>query len=144
MAKTAKVSGGDENGNITVTALRQAIASRQGYAFQGALPKEFMMDQAAARNKVALPKVERGYGVQLPAEEFCLTGVGWGLREGWESEEDVPSFEEGGKAVGETGREDERMGGMDGAEGDEDDEGAGRMEDVFGTDAGGDTSMGQD
>ncbi|CZT15009.1 related to TFIID and SAGA subunit [Ramularia collo-cygni] len=151
-AASAKAkAAADDSGNITVTALRQAIASRHGYAFQGALPKEFMMQQAAQRNLIGLPKVERGYGVQLPDEKYCLTGVGWGLKEGWESEEDVPVLQEdGGRvAVVESGKEDERMGGMDGGaedddDDDDDDEGAGRMEDVFGTDAGGDTSMMED
>jgi transcription initiation factor TFIID subunit 9B len=132
-------AGGDD-GAITVTALRQAIASRTGYNFQagGALPKEFMLEQAAERNRVALPKVERSYGVQLPPEKYCLTGTGWSLRDEWDSEEEVPSRPNG---IGVTGREDARMGGMDCAM-DEDEEGMGRMEDVFGEDAnGGDTSM---
>jgi transcription initiation factor TFIID subunit 9B len=134
-------AGGDD-GAITVTALRQAIASRTGYNFQagGALPKEFMLEQAAERNRVALPKVERSYGVQLPPEKYCLTGTGWSLRDEWDSEEEVPS---GPNGIGVTGREDARMGGMDGAmDEDEEEEGMGRMEDVFGEDAnGGDTSM---
>ena len=139
--------GGGEDGTISVTALRQAIASRSGYTFHPALPKEFMLEQAQERNRIALPKVERGYGVQLPPEKYCLTGVGWGLREEWESDEELE--EEASRAQG--GREetdaDERMGGMDGAmeDDDEDEEGAGRMEDVFGEDAGGgDMSMEQD
>jgi transcription initiation factor TFIID subunit 9B len=136
----ARKAGGGE-GEISVTALRQAIASRNSYAFAPALPKEFMMEQAAERNRVQLPKVERGYGVQLPPEKYCLTGVGWNLKDEWESEEEV---EEGGGA-GQRRREDvdESMGGMDGAA-DEDEEGAGRMEDVFGEDDGGDTSMKDD
>ncbi|EGP89474.1 unnamed protein product [Zymoseptoria tritici ST99CH_1A5] len=136
-------AAGDDSNAITVTALRQAIASRQGYTFQGPLPKEFMMEQAAERNRVALPRVERTFGVQLPPEKYCLTGVGWGLRDEWESEEDVPA-EDAPRPV-ENGTADEKMGGMDGGEDeDEDEEGAGRMEDVFGTDTAGDTAMAQD
>lgn len=103
-----------------------------------------MLEQATERNRVALPKVERGYGVQLPPEKYCLTGVGWGLRDEWDSEEDI--FEENGVGPAATGlAEDERMGGMDGnMEEDEDEEGGGRMEDVFGEDDPGDTSMTQD
>lgn len=133
----------EDSGNITVTALRSAIASRQGYTFQGPLPKEFMLQQAEERNRVQLPKVERRFGVQLPPEKYCLTGVGWGLKDEWESEEDIPA-ENAAPKVTETEREDARMGGMEGAEDDEDEEGAGRMEDVFGTDAAGDTNMAQD
>jgi transcription initiation factor TFIID subunit 9B len=133
--------GGGEDGTITVTALRQAIASRTGYAFTPALPKEFMMEQADQRNRVQLPKVERSYGVQLPPEKYCLTGVGWSLNDEWESEDEV----EEGQGAAQSRREDadESMGGMDGAV-DEDEEGAGRMEDVFGEDGGGDTSMKDD
>jgi transcription initiation factor TFIID subunit 9B len=136
-------TAGDDSNAISVTALRQAIASRQGYTFQGPLAKEFMMEQASERNRVALPKVDRSFGVQLPPEKYCLTGVGWGLREGWESDEDVTV--EDAPRQAEDGRQDEQMGGMDGAENeDEDEEGTGRMEDVFGTTAAEDTSMAQD
>ncbi|KAK3049280.1 Transcription initiation factor TFIID subunit 9 [Extremus antarcticus] len=136
-------AGGGEDSTITVTALRQAIASRTGYHFHpgGALPKQFMMEQAEARNKVALPRVERGYGVQLPPEKYCLTGVGWGLREDWESEEE--GVEERENGVRSVGRDDEAMGDLDGAEDEEDEEGVGRMEDVFGEEREGDTSMGE-
>ena len=128
-----------------MTALRQAIASRTGYHFEsgGALPKEFMQEQAQERNRIQLPRVERGYGVQLPPEKYCLTGAGWGLREEWDSEEEVETRQENGDTGKE--KEDEAMGGMDGTMEDEDEEGAGRMEDVFGEGAGGgDTSMMQD
>ena len=101
------------------------------------------MEQAVERNRIQLPKVERGYGVQLPPEKFCLTGVGWGLKDEWESDEDVV-IEEAAPAMSRSASqrkevdEDERMGGLDG---DEDEEGVGRMEDVFGE---GDGSMAQD
>lgn len=124
---------GADDGSISVQALRQAISSRTGYTFAGALPKEFMLEQASERNRIQLPKVERSYGVQLPPEKFCLTGVPWGLKDEWDSEEEV---EENGTVT-----QDTTMGDADGAA--EDEEGGGRMEDVFGED-GGDTSMTQD
>ena len=99
------------------------------------------MEQAAERNRVQLPKVERGYGVQLPPEKYCLTGVGWNLKDEWESEEEVDEGAGAGQRSGEDA--DESMGGMDGTA-DEDEEGAGRMEDVFGEDEGGDTNMKDD
>lgn len=131
-------AAGDDSA-ITVTALRQAIASRVGYRFQsGALPKEFMLEQAAERNRVALPRVERVYGVMLPPEKYCLTGVGWGLKEEWDSEEDEEEETEAREnGVAGAEKDDEQMGGLDGAadgDGDEDEEGAGKMEDVFGED----------
>ncbi|KAM0720483.1 hypothetical protein Q7P37_004619 [Cladosporium fusiforme] len=142
-----RATAGDDGSNITVTALRQAIASRQGYAFEPALPKEFMLEQATERNRVALPRVERGFGVQLPEEKYCLTGVGWGLAEEWDSEEeeDVPRVNGAGSAAvaPPAAREDEDMGGVDEAEGD--DEGEGKMEDIFGESAGdGDEVMKED
>lgn len=143
-----KAPAADDGSNITVTALRQAIASRQGYAFEPSLPKEFMLEQATERNRVALPKVERGYGVQLPEEKYCLTGVGWGLKEEWDSEEE----EEEQLVNGTSGappaarQEDETMGGMDGTGEEEgDDEGEGKMEDIFGEEGGdGDDAMKED
>jgi transcription initiation factor TFIID subunit 9B len=127
-----KAAAGDDGSNITVTALRQAIQSRQGYAFETALPKEFMLEQAGERNRVALPKVERGYGVQLPEEKYCLTGVGWSLQDEWDSEvEDEEPKVNGTAAALPAARaeDDEDMGGVD-DEGD--DEGEGKMEDIFG------------
>ena len=89
--------GGNEGeGSIGVTALRQGIASRQDFAFSGGhLPKEFMLEQAAERNRVGLPRVERGSGLVLPPEKFCLTGAGWGLKDNWEESEDEDEEMEG-------------------------------------------------
>lgn len=134
-------AGGEGAGGegVTVTSLRQAIASRQGYTFQGHLPKEFLLEQAAERNRVALPKVERGYGVLLPEEKYCLTGVGWNLKEEW-SDEDMEEDEEQEQQVNgavHAAREDVGMGGIDDATNEDDEEGAGRMEDVFGEEGGG-------
>ncbi|KAK4555788.1 Transcription initiation factor TFIID subunit 9 [Recurvomyces mirabilis] len=142
-------AGGAGSEGITVTSLRQAIASRQGYTFQGHLPREFMLEQAAERNRVALPKVERSYGVQLPPEKYCLTGVGWNLKDEWDSEEEEEEEGEGeGRMVNGTSGHDEEdvgMGGVDHEDGEEeeeeDEEGAGRMEDVFGEGGGEDTEM---
>lgn len=140
-----KAAATDDGSNITVTALRQAIASRQGYAFEPALPKEFMLEQATERNRVALPKVERGYGVQLPEEKYCLTGVGWSLKDEWDSEEDEEPRVNGTAAAGPpAAKEDEDM--LDGTGEEEgDDEGEGKMEDIFGEAAGdGDEVMKED
>lgn len=76
----------NQEGNIALPALRLAIASRMQYQFNPALPKDFQMELAQERNKIALPKPEREFGVRLPPERYCLTGVGWGVREEWESE----------------------------------------------------------
>jgi transcription initiation factor TFIID subunit 9B len=137
----------DDSGAITIQALRQAIASRQGYTFQGPLAKEFMMEQAAERNRIALPRIDRSLSMQLPPEKYCLTGVGWNMKEEWDSDEDLLDEDAqppAAAAATAANKEDEQMGGIDGEAEDEDEEGAGRMEDVFGADSGGDTNMTQD
>jgi transcription initiation factor TFIID subunit 9B len=78
-------NSGDESG-VSLAALRTAVAAKAGYQFQPALPKEFLAEVAGERNRVALPRVEREFGVRLPPERYCLTGVGWGVRDEWESE----------------------------------------------------------
>lgn len=47
------------------------------------------MEQAVERNRVALPKIQKSWGVQLPPEKYCLTGTGWSLRDLWEEDEVV-------------------------------------------------------
>jgi len=75
-----------EDGEVSQKALQVAIASRTNYQFCTSLPKDFLMDLAGERNRVLLPRCERGFGVRLPPERYCLTGVGWGLREEWDSD----------------------------------------------------------
>ena len=148
---------------VSLPALRLSIASRLHYQFQTGLPKEFLMDIAAERNRVALPGASRGFGdtptsaaaatatsgaagrtstvmagMRLPPERFCLTGVGWNLRDGWESDGEeevvVPSrataSDTAAAAAAEAGQGEQHE--------EEDDEGGddedGRMEDVFGED----------
>lgn len=110
---TTTTKGGGAGG-IGVTAVRQAIASRGAAGRGGGLGKEFWLEQAGERNRVGLPKVVRG---GLPDEKWCLTGVGWGMKEEWSSEEEVEEGDEGGG-------EDEVMGGMD-VDGDGDENGDG-------------------
>ncbi|KAI9682853.1 MAG: Transcription initiation factor TFIID subunit 9 [Trizodia sp. TS-e1964] len=89
--------------NVTISSLRLAISGRLNFQFKSALPKEWWMDQAAERNRVALPPIGRDWGVRLPPERFCLTGVNWALKEDWESEgeEDVDMMDLGEKQAGE-------------------------------------------
>ncbi|KAJ5247091.1 Histone-fold [Penicillium chermesinum] len=116
---TGKNAAGEVN-NVSLGALRLSIASRLHYQFQAGLPKEFLMDVASERNRIALPGVSRGFdqgnnqaqgaanqsvmmaGMRLPPERFCLTGTGWNMKDEWESEgeEDLPDATEpeGGEA----------------------------------------------
>ncbi|KAK4454798.1 transcription initiation factor IID, 31kD subunit-domain-containing protein [Podospora aff. communis PSN243] len=129
----APVNVGDAN--ITANAIQLAIASRLGYQFRGGgagggggISKEWMLETARERNKVALPRVQPSeWGVRLPSERFVLNGLSWGLRDVWagqEGEGDSESEEDGADAM--EGVETEDVTG-DGVEG-------GTMGDVFGDD----------
>ncbi|PTU23004.1 hypothetical protein P175DRAFT_0474764 [Aspergillus ochraceoroseus IBT 24754] len=150
--------GPSEVNSVSLPALRLSIASRLHYQFQTGLPKEFLMDVAAERNRVALPGATRGFeqqqqqkqqqqqqvnraaasqsqsqsvlmgGMRLPPERFCLTGMGWKMADEWDSEGEEEVMEEDEEEGGEAGE------GEDG-EGDEDEDEDGKMEDIFGEDA---------
>ncbi|MCJ1287664.1 Transcription initiation factor TFIID subunit 9 [Xylographa opegraphella] len=116
---------------VSLLGLRLSVASRTHYQFSPVLPKEFYQEVAAERNRVALPGVGKEWGRRLPPERYCLTGVGWGMKEEWDSEEEGEEEGRREEAVKGDGEADFDMG--DGAEevvGDE--EGDARMEDFFG------------
>lgn len=133
---------------VSLSAMRLSIASRLHYQFQTGLPKEFLMDVATERNRVALPGASRGFdvagnanrapqahqglvigGMRLPPERFCLTGVGWDMNEEWESE--------GEEEIQEPADREGEGEGNDEGNGDDDEDG--KMEDIFGED----TAMGE-
>jgi transcription initiation factor TFIID subunit 9B len=113
----------DDESGVSLNALRTAVSARSAGQFQANLPKEFMLEIASERNRIALPRVEREFGVRLPPERYCFTGAGWGVRERWEEEveaeeedEDMNDVDMGvgagfGGPVG--GEEDLSMGGME-------------------------------
>ena len=138
-AGAAAAAGAADGGTVGLAALRLAVASRLHYQFNASLPKEFLLELASERNRVALPAVGREWGVRLPPEKFCLTGVGWGVGEEWESEGEMEEDDEEGKM--EEGKEGKEEMGEKQDEGDE--EGDARMEDIFGEDdaGGGDKDM---
>lgn len=132
-----------EDGDVSLAALRMAIASRMAHQFtgQGNMSKEFLKNLADERNRISLvqqAKDEKGGagvtigGVKLPHERYCLTGMGWGLKNEWESEgeeSDDEAMVEGAAAQGEDVQMEDMGEGMD-----EDEEGEGQMEDLFGPD----------
>ena len=132
-ATTDKVEG--DFSTVNISSLRLAIGSRLQYQFQQGLGKEYLIAMATERNGVRLPGIAQGVGrgvgpevggVKLPGERFVLTGRGWGLRDGWESEGD----EEEEEVTGAEGME-----GITGEieAGDEEEEDADEgMEDIFG------------
>ncbi|KAL9115835.1 MAG: hypothetical protein Q9227_000203 [Pyrenula ochraceoflavens] len=138
-----KGGGGGEEGEISLGVLRTAISSRVaagGVNGGTGLPREYLMEMAEKRNKVALPvpgaqksgEKDEGIvmaGVRLPSEKYCLSGVGWGMKEEWSSEGEEENDEGGDPRVDE--------GGMD-----EDAEENEIMEDVIPGMGGDDTEMG--
>jgi transcription initiation factor TFIID subunit 9B len=87
--KAAGADGEDGGEGVSINALRTAVAARSQGQFNAWLPKEFMSEVASERNRVGLPRVEREFGVRLPPERYCFTGVGWDVRDRWEDAEDV-------------------------------------------------------
>lgn len=110
---------------VTLSSLRLSIASRTHYQFNPTLPKEFYQDVAQERNRVALPFVDREWGLRLPPEQYCLTGEGWNLKDEWDADGD--DMNELGSAD-QTQLEDLLEHGED-SEGEDEN---GRMEDIFG------------
>ncbi|KAG4035114.1 hypothetical protein MFRU_002g04610 [Monilinia fructicola] len=132
-ARDAPPGGGfrDADGQVSANAVQLAIQSRLQYQFGagtgGGLSKEFLLETAQARNKIALPRVlQNEWGVRLPAERFVLTGVPWGLKDEWVEDDEEEEEEPVGESMeGIIAAEEENL------EGDE--EGAGDMNDLFGT-----------
>ena len=134
-AGRANTAGTHEANGVSIGALKAAVEARTHYQFNPNLPKEFYLEMASERNAVALPPIGRDYGVRLPPEQYCLTGVGWNMKDEWdEVAKDAVSVEGNGMNIehelGAGGEEDEEME---------------TMEDVFGESAnpGEDESMEQ-
>lgn len=117
--------GHNDMSSVTLSSLRLSIASRTHYQFNPSLPKEFYHEIAQERNRVALPSVNKDWGLRLPPEQYCLTGVGWGLKEEWDSEGEEVEQDDKDQMMLDSAIEDEGEG--DGAE-----DGNERMEDLFG------------
>lgn len=122
---------------VSLNALRTAVGARAAGTFSGQLGKEFMAEIASERNRIALPRVEREFGIRLPPERYCFTGVGWGMKGEWEADEEVEDEEmdlgdepnAGGEGAGfggpvgdVNGGNDTAMGGMGDEEEEDDDE----------------------
>ena len=111
---------------ISLSSLRLSVASRTHYQFNPTLPKDFYQDIAQERNRVALPFVDREWGLRLPPEQYCLTGEGWNLKDEWDAEDD--EMNDAGSAD-QTRLEDVLEHAEEDTEGEEE---IGRMEDIFG------------
>ncbi|CAJ2500674.1 Uu.00g035270.m01.CDS01 [Anthostomella pinea] len=104
----------NSDATLNPNAVNLAIASRQAYQFRGGsgaggtggggASKDWLMELARERNRVALPRVlANEWGVRLPNERFVLSGVGWQLRDHWagaagpDSDDDEDGDGEGGE-----------------------------------------------
>ena len=118
------IATNNELSSVTLASLKLSVQSRTCHQFNPSLPKEFYQDLAQERNRIALPPVGKEWGIKLPSEKYCLTGVGWSLKDEWDSEIET---EQDDKAA-----EDTMDLGDEGPNGEE--EGDERMEDFFGED----------
>lgn len=132
----AAASAPGADASVSASAVQLAIASRLSYQFRGGgggggTSKDWLMDVARERNKVALPRVAATeWGVRLPGERFVLNGLSWGLRDEWAPGEDWSAGEDDDEAMadameGVEGTVEEEDIGGDGVEG-------GTQADVFG------------
>lgn len=78
---TANTGSQNPPATINTDDLRMSIASRVNHQFNTSLPKEFLLDIAQDRNRIALPTVGPEFGVRLPPEKYCLTGINWDLKD---------------------------------------------------------------
>lgn len=123
--------GGDAS--VSANAVQLAIASRLAFQFRGGAggasagggaSKEWLLELARERNKVALPRVGAvEWGARLPSERFVLSGVSWGLRDSWapgaaagddEDEEEEEDLRRGAGLLGSASSKKGKEGGADG------------------------------
>ncbi|KAL8872436.1 MAG: hypothetical protein Q9174_001933 [Haloplaca sp. 1 TL-2023] len=126
----AKATNNNDMSTVTLSSLRLSIASRTHYQFTPTLSKDFYHDIAQERNQVQLPPVGKDWGVRLPPEQYCLTGMGWKLKEEWET---MGLVEEGN----DVGLDHAMTDGAEDEDGDGAEDGNERMEDFFGEDVNG-------
>lgn len=82
-------SASTAEGDVTMEALRIAIAAKNHFHIQPRLAKEDLMELANEVNRRQLPVPSREFGLRLPPEKYCCLGVGWGPKPQWELEEEV-------------------------------------------------------
>ena len=101
------------------------------------MPKDYYLEQAQERNRVALPAVGRDWGVRMPPEQYCLTGAGWSLKEEWDEVEG----DDDGTVLGLMEVDRDMNGGDEEEDANAEEDGNQRMEDIFGDGSGGDQNM---
>ncbi|KAG0175704.1 Transcription initiation factor TFIID subunit 9B [Apophysomyces sp. BC1034] len=59
--------------------IQLAIQGRVNHSFTTPPPKEFLLELAQEKNKAPLPLIPEKYGIRLPAEKYCLTGLNFAI-----------------------------------------------------------------
>ncbi|KAI7870657.1 transcription initiation factor IID, 31kD subunit-domain-containing protein [Spinellus fusiger] len=61
--------------DVDLEDIQLAIQGRVNHSFTTPPPKEFLLELAQEKNKTPLPLIPEKYGIRLPAEKHCLTGL---------------------------------------------------------------------
>ncbi|KAI9470413.1 transcription initiation factor TAFII31 [Zychaea mexicana] len=59
--------------------IQLAIQGRVNHSFTNPPPKELLLELAEEKNKTPLPLIPEKYGIRLPAEKHCLTGLNFSI-----------------------------------------------------------------
>lgn len=59
--------------------IQLAIQGRVNHSFTTPPPKEFLLELAQEKNKMPLPLIPEKYGIRLPADKYCLTGINFSI-----------------------------------------------------------------
>ncbi|KAI8378989.1 transcription initiation factor IID, 31kD subunit-domain-containing protein [Blakeslea trispora] len=76
--------------DIDLEDIQLAIQGRVNHSFTTPPPKEFLLELAQEKNKQPLPLIPEKYGIRLPADKHCLTGINFSIV----PDVKTPSFEE--------------------------------------------------
>ncbi|KAF7727624.1 Transcription initiation factor TFIID subunit 9B [Apophysomyces ossiformis] len=60
--------------------IQLAIQGRVNHSFTTPPPKEFLLELAQEKNKAPLPLIPEKYGIRLPPEKYCLTGLNFAIQ----------------------------------------------------------------
>ncbi|KAI8092272.1 transcription initiation factor IID, 31kD subunit-domain-containing protein [Gilbertella persicaria] len=64
---------------IDLDDIQLAIQGRVNHSFTTPPPKEFLLELAQEKNKQPLPLIPEKYGIRLPADKHCLTGINFSI-----------------------------------------------------------------
>ncbi|KAK4518269.1 protein phosphatase 2A structural subunit [Mucor velutinosus] len=59
--------------------IQLAIQGRVNHSFTTPPPKEFLLELAQEKNKQPLPLIPEKYGIRLPVDKHCLTGINFSI-----------------------------------------------------------------